>query len=48
MIPDVEMALPFIERANYDKALNRHILEGTIIAIGDSHSCFLVGMRVYH
>ncbi len=43
MIPDVEVALPFIERANYDKALNRHILEGTVIAMGDSHSCFFSG-----
>ncbi len=43
MLPDVDIVLPFIERANYDRALNRHITEKTIIAIGDSHSGFFAG-----
>lgn len=43
MIPDIELTLPFIENANYDRVLNRHIMEGTIVAMGDSHSCFFSG-----
>ncbi len=43
MLPDIELTLPFIENANYDRALNRHVMEGTIIAMGDSHSCFFSG-----
>lgn len=43
MLPDIELTLPFIENANYDRALNRHVMEGTIVAMGDSHSCFFSG-----
>ena len=43
MIPDIDVALPFIENANFSRALNRHIIDGTIITMGDSHSCFFSG-----
>ncbi len=43
MMPDIDIALPFLETANYDRILNRHIMEGTVIAMGDSHSCFFSG-----
>ena len=43
MLPDIDVALPFIENANFDRALNRHIIDGTIITMGDSHSCFFSG-----
>lgn len=43
MMPSIEITLPFIENSNYARALNRHILEGTIIVMGDSHTCFFSG-----
>ncbi len=42
-LPDIDIVLPMIETANYDHALNRHIMNGTIVVMGDSHTSFFSG-----
>ncbi len=42
-IPDVGVSLPLLENANYDHSLNRHIMNGTVVVLGDSHTCFFSG-----
>ncbi len=41
--PDSDIALDFIEGANYDKAYIRHKKDKTIVALGDSHVNYFSG-----
>ncbi len=42
-LPDNDISLDFIEKANYNKALVRHKRDNTIIVLGDSHVNFFSG-----